>query len=113
MVSYLPAGKSGLVLLVEAVEENTPWTELNRQGKLLRTIAGEVKTIVTGQRLHSTPDPAESWGHIASGQGEGGSGWKTTKRNSGLGMGVGEGCLLNWLGRNLAELSSAAKEKAW
>lgn len=80
-------------------EENTPWTELNRQGKLLRTIAGEVKTIVMEQRLHSTPDPTESWGHIASGQGEGDSGWKTTKRNSGLGMGVRGGMLAKLAGQ--------------
>ena len=29
-----------------------------------------------------------------------------------MGEGWGEGCLLNWLGRNLAELNPAAKEKA-
>lgn len=34
-------------------------------------------------------------------------------RELGLVRGRGEGYLLNWLGRNLAELNSAAKERAW
>ena len=35
---------------MEAVKRNRPRTELNRQGKLLKTIARDVKTIVTGDR---------------------------------------------------------------
>lgn len=37
--------------------------------------------MATGQTLHSTLSPTESWGPIANGQAKGVSGWKNTERN--------------------------------